>query len=181
MKLNRKLLLLVWVVLLSSLTVVVASAQGTPTAKFNAPAANATVTGPDVTITWESTGVTIVAAADAKQLTEAHYHLFLDKDANLQDGVEIPRGDPQIVHTAAKEYKWANVPAGRHTVTVVVSYSDHKPWLPRAVATMSFTVAPATLPKTGAEQTTEWLWLAGALVLVALAAFAFSRKLRVMR
>ncbi len=185
MKLNRKFIALALVALLLSLTALSASAQGNPTVRFTSPAPNSTVSGPDVTITWDSTGVTIVPAADAKQLTEGHYHLFLDKEANVQDGVEIPRGDPQIIHTADKQYKWANVAQGQHTVTVVVSYSDHKPWVPRTMATMSFTVggasAPSTLPRGGAEQTMEWALVVGALLSAAILVFAFSRKLRAIQ
>lgn len=182
MKFYRTLSVLAVVALLLSLSALAAPgaawAQGNPTVTFKSPAPNATVTGPDVTITYDSSpDVTIVAAANARQLTEGHYHLFLDKAANLQDNVPILTGDPTIIHTAAKEYKWANVAPGRHTVVLVLAYSNHAPWIPRATATLNFTVA-APLPKTGADQSPDFVLIAGALLSAAILAFALSRTLR---
>ncbi|MBI3731860.1 MAG: hypothetical protein HY259_00120 [Chloroflexi bacterium] len=163
MKLSRTLLLLSLVALLLSLSALAVSAQGTPTVTFKSPAANATVTGPDATITWDSSAdVTIVAGKDAKQLTE------------------IPTGDPAIIHTAAKEYKWVGVSAGKHTVSIVLGYSNHTPWQPRTVATISFTVV-APLPKSGAAQAAQASLVAGVLLSAAVLAFALGRKLRSAR
>lgn len=181
MKLAHSLFALALFALVISLSAMVASAQGTPTVSFKNPSANQNVAGPDVTINWDSSpDVTIVAAASATALTQGHYHLFLDKTPALQDNVGIPTGDPTIVHTAAKEYKWTGVAPGKHTVTLVLGYSNHTPWLPRTTASLSFNVV-AALPATGADTAGGWLLVAGALLMAGLAALGFGSRVRSVR
>ncbi|HBY93070.1 MAG: DUF4399 domain-containing protein [Ardenticatenaceae bacterium] len=136
-------------VVLVVLIVGIGFAQGNPTVKFEAPQNGATV-GPDVTLKWTSSGATIVSAKDAKEKTEAHFHVFVDKQPSLQAGQAIPADDPQIIHTGATSLDLTGLAPGAHTATVVLGYADHTPWEPFTMDTVNFTVAaPATLPATG--------------------------------
>lgn len=133
------------------------SAQG-PTLAIAAPEGGATVAAP-VTIEWSAEGVTIKGATDATSREEGHFHVFVDKSPELEEGVPIPGGDPQIIHTAATSLELADLADGEHTVTVVLGYSDHTPWWPQVSDSVTFTVgamtegasepAPETMPTTG--------------------------------
>jgi LPXTG cell wall anchor motif len=133
-----------------------AFAQGQPQVTITAPANGATVTGPDVTVSINVTGTTLVPAASATKREDLHVHYVLDRDvATLSSGAApIPMGDANIVHSGALSNTFSNVPAGRHTVAVIVGYADHIAVQPPVAPTVTFTVAgagaaPTQLPSTG--------------------------------
>ena len=116
-----------------------ALAQAGPTLKITSPKNGEKIAGDTVTITYESTGVKIVPAADAKAKEEAHFHLFVDRK-DFKPGVEIPRGMEKegIYHTAANSFELQDLKPGAHKVIVVLSYNNHVPWEPLVTATVTF-------------------------------------------
>jgi hypothetical protein len=87
-------------------------------------------------------GPALVAAARATKLDDYHLHYFLDVDATPYIGtqVPVPMGNPNIVHTAALQQSFDNVAAGPHTVTVMLSGSNHISVTPPLSAQVMFTV-----------------------------------------
>jgi uncharacterized protein DUF4399 len=120
--------------------VVWAAAQSGPTLKVSSPKDGETIAGDTVAVAWESTGVKIVPAADAKVREEGHYHLFLDRE-DFRAGVEIPRDMEKdgIYHTAAARLELKGLKPGPHKAIVVLSYNNHVPWEPFVTATVTFT------------------------------------------
>ena len=117
-----------------------AVAQGVPSLKITSPKAGETIAGDTVTISWESTGVKIVAAADAKVREEGHFHVLLDRE-DFRAGVEIPRNMEKdgVYHTAATKLELKALKPGPHKAIVVLSYNNHVPWEPFVTATVTFT------------------------------------------
>jgi len=154
-----------------------ALAQQQPQVTMTSPTNGATVPGPDVTVTIQVTGTTLVPAANATKLEDMHVHYFLDVDATpyLDGTTPIPAGNPAIVHSGALSNTFSNVAAGPHKVTVVLGLSDHRAVQPPVAPSVSFTVgaqvaAPAQLPKTGDGSTaTTPLPIAGIAVIALLA------------
>jgi len=134
-----------------------ALAQQQPQVTITSPANGATVPGPDVTVTIQVSGTTLVPAANATKLEDMHVHYLLDVDpAPYLDGTTpIPAGNPAIVHSAALTNTFSGVAPGPHKVTVILGLSDHRAVQPPVAPSVSFTVgaqaaaAPAQLPKTG--------------------------------
>ena len=116
-----------------------AAAQSSPTLKIMSPKDGESIAGNTVTIAWESTGVKIVPAADAKAKEEGHYHLLLDRE-DFRAGVEIPRGMEKegIYHTAAPKLELKDLKPGPHKAIVVLSYNNHVPWEPPVTAMVTF-------------------------------------------
>lgn len=114
-------------------------AQAGPTLKITSPKDGAEFPGDTITISYETAGVKIVPAADAKVKEEAHFHLFVDRE-DFRPGVEIPRGMEKegIYHTAATSFELKGLKPGPHTVIVVLSYNNHVPWEPLVTATVRF-------------------------------------------
>jgi len=106
-------------------------AQAGPTLKIASPKPGEKIAGDTVVIQWESAGAKIVAAADAKQKEEAHFHLFLNR-SDFKLGAEIPRDMEAegIYHTAKSSFELKGLKPGRHYVFVVLSYNNHVPWDP---------------------------------------------------
>ena len=120
------------------------------------PANSATVPGPDVTVTINVSGTTLVPAAQATRLEDLHVHYLLDTDPSpwLDGATPIPAGDPNIVHSGSTSNTFSNVAPGAHRVVVVLGFSDHRAVQPPVDPSVSFTVAsqpsaPAQLPRTG--------------------------------
>lgn len=116
---------------LFAVAVVSVGAQTGPTLKITSPKPGEKIAGDIVVVQWESAGAKIVAAADAKQKEEAHFHLFLDR-SDFKLGAEIPRGMEAegIYHTAKTSHELKGLKPGRHYVFVVLSYNNHVPWDP---------------------------------------------------
>ena len=79
-----------------------ALAQQQPQVTITSPANGATVPGPDVTVTIQVTGTTLVPAANATKLEDMHVHYLLDVDPTpyLDGTTPIPAGNPAIVHAS---------------------------------------------------------------------------------
>ena len=125
--------------LVFALSVLSAGAQAQPTLKITSPKNGEKFSGDTVKITWESTGVKIVAAKDAKAREEAHFHVFVDRE-DFRPGVEIPRDMEKegIYHTAATSHELKGLKPGSHKVIVILSYNNHVPWEPLVTATATF-------------------------------------------
>jgi hypothetical protein len=95
-----------------------------------------------VQVNVQYTGPALVAAANATKLDDYHLHYFLDESAAAYLGtqVPVPMGNPNIVHTAALQQTFDNVPPGSHTVTVMLSGANHVSVTPPLSAQVSFTV-----------------------------------------
>jgi hypothetical protein len=147
-----------------------ALAQQQPQVTITSPANGATVSGPDITVTIQVSGTTLVAAADATKPQDMHVHYLLDADPApyLSGSAAIPMGNPNIVHTAALTNTFSGVAPGPHRVTVILGLSDHHAVQPPVAPAVSFTVgarAPAQLPRTGDASAPDTLLpIAGAVV-----------------
>lgn len=115
------------------------AAAADPTLTITSPEAGSTVSGPSVTVTWESNDVTIKAPAEAQAMEEGHYHAFLDIEPDTTAGKPFPKG-PGIVHTAETSATFDDVSPGEHIVTLVLGYSDHSAWQPVVSEQVTFTV-----------------------------------------
>src|SRR5437016_1638144 len=162
-------------------------AQQQPQVTITSPTNGASVPGPDVTVTIQVAGTTLVAAANATKLEDMHVHYFLDVDATpyLDGTTPIPAGNPAIVHSGSLSNTFANVAPGAHKVTVVLGLSDHRAFQPPVAPSVSFTVAgqaaPAGLPKTGdgSTATTSLPIAALAIALLAVVLVAGAARLGV--
>ncbi len=127
--------------LVVAFAVVSVRAQAGPTLKITSPKDGETIADGTVTVAWESTGVKIVAAKDAKLREEGHFHVFVDRE-NFRPGVEIPRDMEKegIYHTAATKLELKGLTPGPHYAVVVLSYNNHVPWDPLVTAKVTFTV-----------------------------------------
>jgi hypothetical protein len=171
---SRVLGVLGLLLLLSLVFVSPALAQPQPQVVITAPANGATVSGPDVTITIQVTGTTLVPAANATKLEDMHVHYMLDADPApyLSGATPIPAGDPNIIHSGALSNTFAGVAPGPHRVAVVLGLSNHTAVQPPVAPVVSFTVgagvsAPAQLPRTGdASDPTRLLLAAGVVGLM---------------
>ena len=125
--------------LVFAVAVLSVGAQPGPTLNITSPKAGQKFPGDTVTITWESKGVKIVPAADAKAKEEAHFHVFVDR-RDFKPGVEIPRGMEAegIYHTAKNSHELKGLKPGKHTAIVVLSYNNHVPWDPLVTAEVTF-------------------------------------------
>ena len=153
----------------------IANAQPQPQVRIVSPSNGSTVSGPDVTISIQVTGTTLVPAADATKLDDMHVHYMLDVDpAPYLDGsTPIPMGNPDIVHTAALSQTFAAVAAGPHRVTVILGLSNHLAVQPPVAPAVTFNLGaaqaapaqtPARLPRTGdVADPVPWLAAFGAL------------------
>jgi hypothetical protein len=134
-----------------------ALAQPQPQVVITAPTNGGRVAGPDVTVTIQVTGTTLVPAPMATKLEDMHVHYILDIDPTpwLDGTTPIPMGNPNIVHSGALTNTFAGVAPGPHRVAVVLGLSSHVAVQPPVAPSVSFTVggtavtAPAQLPRTG--------------------------------
>jgi LPXTG-motif cell wall-anchored protein len=134
-----------------------ALAQPQPQVVITAPPNGGRVAGPDVTVTIQVTGTTLVPAPMATKLEDMHVHYILDMDPTpwLDGKRPIPMGNPNIVHSGALTNTFAGVAPGPHRVAVVLGLSSHVAVQPPVAPSVSFTVggtagiAPAQLPRTG--------------------------------
>src|ERR1700694_5438084 len=119
--------------------------QHQPQVVIPSPANGATVPGPDVTVTIQVTGTTLVPAASATKLEDMHVHYMLDVDPTpyLSGATAIPAGDPKIVHSAALTNTFTGVAPGAHRVSVVLGLSNHSAVQPPVAPSVSFTVGAA--------------------------------------
>ena len=160
-----------------------AMAQAQPQITITSPVNGATVPGPNVTITINVSGTTLVPAAQATRLEDLHVHYLLDTDPSpwLDGTTAIPAGDPNIVHSGSTSNTFNDVAPGAHRVVVVLGFSDHRAVQPPVDPSVSFSVAgqpsaPAQLPRTGDASTPLLLLLS-----VGVAAIAIGSLLRRIR
>jgi hypothetical protein len=137
-------------------------AQGQPQITITSPANGATVAGPDVTVSINVSGTTLVPAANATRLEDLHVHYVLDRDTAplLAGTAPIPMGDPNIVHAGATSNTFAGVAPGSHTITVILGLSNHVAVQPPVAPSVTFTVGggtavPGQLPRTGDAHATS--------------------------
>lgn len=104
-----------------------AAAQQPARIAITAPAAGATVSGP-VTVAVDISGVTVKAAGEGDP-NAYHYHLLVDVDpaSVMQRGQPLPLGQANIIHTADRTVSLPNLGPGPHTITVVLTKTDHVP------------------------------------------------------
>jgi hypothetical protein len=132
-----------------------AQAQQSGTIEITAPADNATV-GDPVMLNVNIQGVTVKPAAEGDPQA-FHYHALVDVDPStvLQPGQPIPTGQGNIIHTADSNLSLGDLAPGQHSVTVVLTRTDHVPLSPNVQDRVTFTVAPAGTggPQAGGAQT----------------------------
>ena len=121
-----------------------------------APLEGAELTGPDVSVRLEASGVTITSA-DIHEPGTGHHHLFVDRDLTpLGDtrsrrrpgltplGDTIPAGVPGIIHLGRGQIEFLveGLEPGEHRVIAIIAEWTHVPLNPPAVDTVRFTVVP---------------------------------------
>jgi hypothetical protein len=111
--------------------------------RITAPAAGQTLPAGSVQATVDYSGPPLVAAANATKLDDYHLHYFLDENATSYIGtlVPVPMGNPRIIHTAATRVTFDNVAAGSHTLTVLLTGSNHISVTPPVSEQVTFTVS----------------------------------------
>lgn len=141
-----------------------AEALQTGTIAITAPVNGATVTGP-VALQVAVGGVTVRPAADGDPAA-FHHHVLVDVDpaSVVQAGQPLPTGQANIIHTAEPMTMLNDLAPGPHTVTVILTRTDHVPLTPSVSARVQFTVAapgqtppaatpapaqPPAIPRTG--------------------------------
>jgi hypothetical protein len=168
-------------------------AQQAGTIAITAPANNATVSSP-VSVTVNIQGVTVKPAAEGDP-NAYHYHLFIDVDPAtvVQTGQPIVTGQANIIHTADLTVPIPNLAPGPHTVTAVLTKTDHVPLSPSVQSRVQFTVAgaaaggaaggagQAATPRTGAGATADSIGvpmaaLPAALLALGLGVWALRRR-----
>jgi hypothetical protein len=110
--------------------------------KITSPSASGTVPAGNVNVIYDLNNITTVPAADAKKIDDLHVHVLLDVDPAPYIGtsVFIPPGNPNIIHTAAKEVTFNDVKAGQHKITVILTGANHISTRPPVTDTLTFTV-----------------------------------------
>jgi hypothetical protein len=95
-----------------------------PSVKATAPGTSKA--GQPVKVEMKAEGIEIVKADGNPQ--KGHFHVFVDPASPPKaDGKPIPTGDPKIIHTADTSTSIADLPAGSHTLWVVVGDGRHVP------------------------------------------------------
>lgn len=124
-----------------------AEAQQPPSVRIVSPAQGASISGP-VTVTVEIGGVPVRPASDG-DAGAFHHHLLIDVDpaSVIQPGQPLPVGQANIIHTADLTTVLTDLPPGSHTITTVLSKTDHVPLSPSVQDQRTFTVlAPGQTP-----------------------------------
>jgi hypothetical protein len=166
-----------------------ARAQQAGAIRITSPTNNSTINQP-VSVTVEITGVTVKPAAEGDP-NAFHYHLFVDVDPAtvVQPGQPIVTGQANIIHTADRTVSLDLAP-GQHTVTAVLSKTDHVPLSPSVQDRVTFTVGgaaaaggqtpPSGTPRTGTGTSSgaEVPFAAVAALVVALGAGLFVARRR---
>jgi hypothetical protein len=131
------------------------------TIRVNQPANASTVNAP-VTLQVAISGVTVKPAAEGDP-NAFHYHALVDVDpvTVVQAGQPIPTGQANIIHTHEPSLMLPDLAPGQHTVTVILTRTDHVPLMPNVQDRVTFTVAapgaaqpamPAAQPTAAAAQ-----------------------------
>src|SRR5205807_2501364 len=102
-----------------------ASAQTPLSIRITSPAAGATVANP-VQLHVEIAGGTVkdAAAGDPQAL---HYHILVDVDPAtvIVPGQPLPTGRANVIHTANPDFPLGELTPGQHTITTVLTRTDH--------------------------------------------------------
>ena len=126
----------------------VAVAQQPPTVRFVAPEPGASLAAGPVAVIVEIGGVQVRPAADG-DASAFHHHLLIDVDpaSVIQPGQPLPVGQANIIHTADLMTVLPNLAPGPHTITTVLTKTDHVPLSPAVQDQRTFTVlAPGQTP-----------------------------------
>jgi hypothetical protein len=103
------------------------------------------VTGPEIEVRLEATGIAIVPATGTRVPGEAHFHLFLDADPAVDRTQPVGQG-AGVVHlgTGAARHSYRDLPPGPHRLIAVLGWGDHVPVADATTDTVTFTVGPPT-------------------------------------
>jgi hypothetical protein len=113
--------------------------QPAVTVTILSPSEGQQVVGPDVTVQFEVSGITIAPGDGKRTPGVAHYHLFLDSPLPQATDQPYPAA-PGSIHTADKSYTFKGLKPGPHTLIVALGDGAHYPLNPPVTATVHFTV-----------------------------------------
>ncbi|MCG8352757.1 MAG: DUF4399 domain-containing protein [Chloroflexales bacterium] len=116
--------------------------SGEPTMRFIAPAADATVQGPNVTVELEVENWELVDAGSPMNDDEGHLHLFINVPASsIPTGEVIPSTD-QYIHLGTAPYtsRELELEPGEYTITAVMGDSSHQALDTPVPQSITFTV-----------------------------------------
>ncbi|MFN8524318.1 MAG: hypothetical protein U0821_14560 [Chloroflexota bacterium] len=122
-------------------TDVVAAPAGA-SVKFTAPVAKALVDGGPLYVKLALSNVTTVGAAAARRVEDLHLHVLLDQEHKpfTEEFKTVPVGHPKIIHTPGSEVCFASVPAGKHTLAVILTGANHVSVKPPVFEVIEFEV-----------------------------------------
>lgn len=111
-----------------------------PRVWFAEPQDGAVVTGPDVQVVLEASGVEITSA-DVHEVGTGHHHIFVNTDVTPMTD-SIPAGVAGIIHMGDGRagHLITGLEPGEHRLIAVVADWDHIPIDPPAVDTVFITV-----------------------------------------
>jgi len=126
------------------------SQPAAPTLSITAPSAGTSLPAGDVAVVVQVTNFNVVdKQGQANVAGEGHIHYYLDIDAPTAAGQPAIPPSGTWAHIAATNYKFTNVTAGNHFVSVELVNNDHTPLNPPVVAKVNFTItAPTVTPVT---------------------------------
>ena len=127
-----------------------AEAQQAGSIKIMSPSGGSTVQGDSVDLTVDIQGVPVKAAAEGDPAAY-HYHALVDVDPSsvLQAGQPIITGQANVIHTADRTLKVTGLAPGPHSITVVLTRTDHVPLTPNVQDRIAFVIAGAGQPAAG--------------------------------
>ncbi len=112
-----------------------------PRVSIVSPAEDATVVGPNVTISIDVAAFSIVNKLGQPNLPgEGHVHYFMDVDPPTTPGVPAVTAPGTYAATIETSYTWTNVTPGAHMFSVQLVNNDHTPLVPPVVAFVNVTV-----------------------------------------
>lgn len=112
-----------------------------PAVKLVSPVDGAKLPAGDLTVTAEVTNFNVVDKQGQANITgEGHLHFYLDVDAPTIQGQPATPSSGISADVYGTNYKFPNVPAGTHTISVELVNNDHTPLNPPVVQKITVTV-----------------------------------------
>jgi len=139
---SRFMACLIYMMVFMAIVAIVPSASPAADIRITSPANGATIKSSDVTVTIELSDATLVAPSSATKKEDLHVIYALDFDTKaFLDGTAAKLGSgSNRLHRGGTSVTFKDVASGRHTVQVILVYSDHMPVKPLMAPSVNFVV-----------------------------------------